>query len=65
MELSFQTGSFGSSSFQETGGDPIKEPKMGGPLPDWHWEEGCVQTVGGYVEVLDVEVGRNEIMREC
>jgi hypothetical protein len=38
---------------------------MGGPLPDWHWEEGCVQTVGGYVEVLDVEVGRNEIMREC
>ena len=26
------------SYFQEPG-DPIKEPKMGGPWLDWHWEE--------------------------
>jgi hypothetical protein len=43
---------------------------MGWPLLDWHWEEVVSKlfmsnhyNVVGHVEILDVEVGRNEIVR--
>ena len=71
MELPFQTGSFESSSFPETG-NPLKLSKMDGHcwigigkkvVFKFFLSNHC--NVSLHFEIFDTEVGRNEIVRGC